>query len=301
MKKLIISAVLLIAGATFASAQLVEIESVRRISLPEDVLVNVPTISPDGSFAIVSDIAGTALTKVDLSTGKTARIADNGSGMHLQISKDGNNVVFRQTTTGKNRLRHTALKSVNIPTGKITELVKPTRNLSGFRISESGAVSSVADGKFRSKGIAGAKNASVPVVGINRGHLELTVDGKTTTLDPQGRGSYLWPSISPDGKKIVYYKAQSGCYVCDLDGSNARNLGYIHAPVWLDNNTIVGCQDYDNGQVLTASKIVASSLDGVMQTLTQDSVIAINPSADMSGKKIVFSTDRGELYVINLR
>ena len=63
-----------------AYAQLVDVESVQQIRLSENVIVNHPTISPDGSFAVVSDLASTALRRVDLATGKVDLITDNGSG-----------------------------------------------------------------------------------------------------------------------------------------------------------------------------------------------------------------------------
>ena len=58
--------------------------------------------------------------------------------------------------------------------------------------------------------------------------------------------------------------------------------------------------DKDNGEVVTSSSIVATTLYGVRQTLTDDSVIAMYPYATAKGEKIAFSTANGEAYLINI-
>ena len=127
----------------------------------------------------------------------------------------------------------------------------------------------------------------------------ITINGKTRNLSPNGNQfSYLWPSLSPDGTKVLYYLAAHGTYVCDLDGSNAHKVGKMRAPVWYDDNTIVGMLDLDDGEFIYASTIVAATLDGTTQVLTDDATIAMYPHA-VTGK-IAFSTPAGEAYIINV-
>ncbi len=80
-----------------------------------------------------------------------------------------------------------------------------------------------------------------------------------------------------------------------------RPLGYLHGARWINNDAVVGFEDYDDGSVVTASSIVASDLQGTRQTLTDDSVIALNPTVSADGSRIAFATAAGELYVINLK
>ena len=86
-------------------------------------------------------------------------------------------------------------------------------------------------------------------------------------------------------------------YVSDLNGTNVKRLGVLRAAKWLDNNTVVGMVDTDDGYVYTSSSIVAMTLDGQSQTLTDDSVIAMYPQ--VATGKIAFSTPTGEAYIIN--
>ena len=56
--------------------------------------------------------------------------------------------------------------------------------------------------------------------------------------------------------------------------------------------------DQDNGYYVTSSVIKAATLDGKVQTLTDGSVIAMEPFG--ANGKIVFSTPMGETYLMNV-
>ena len=57
--------------------------------------------------------------------------------------------------------------------------------------------------------------------------------------------------------------------------------------------------DEDDGHFTTASAIVAYTLDGKKQTLTNNSMIAMFPYATKNA--IVFSTIEGETYMLNVK
>lgn len=298
MKKFLISSVLFCTGF-MAFGQLVTVNSFTKVNLPANTKVSQTVISPDGSYIVASDLSGTVLSKIDVATGYKKIIATNANAFGVTISNDGQNVMFRRTNTDNN-LRYTSLYNVNIVTGKETLLTSHTRNLAGYGFSGTTA-NIVEKGKLRSKNLNGNKAQSDIVVSIDYGHLNITVNGETTTLDPQGRSSYLWPELSPDKTKIVYWAAYKGCYVCNIDGSNPVSLGKLHAAKWLGNNLVVGMDDKDNGEYVTASSIVVSDLNGRHQTITEPTMISLYPTATADGKHISFSTADGALYIINLK
>lgn len=302
MKKTLMS-LALTALALGASAQVVQVGSVEQIAIPGDLSVNIPRVSPDGTFAIVSTNNDNALYLVNLAGGTPDLVATGASALELKYSPDSKAVVFKSSTTDRNNLRYYHVQSVDLENGISRALTSKKRHCASYSVSPDGQLSLADGGKFSARSFSGAKaKASRPVVSINRGHLEITTaDGKTRNLDPQGRGSYLWPSISPDGTKIVYYLSNYGCYVCDIDGSNVCSLGYVHAPQWLGNDAVVGCQDYDNGVYVTSSSIVAADLNGNIQTLTDSALLGMNPSASADAKTITFATADGKLYRINLK
>ncbi len=101
------------------------------------------------------------------------------------------------------------------------------------------------------------------------------------------------PIVTIEDRKMVF--------VCDLNGNNVAALGKLNAPQWLNNQWLVGMNDIDNGEILLSSSLVAASIDGkVYQTLTTPDLIAMYPAVSPDGKQIVFNTERGDLYLLNV-
>ena len=297
MRKVLLSIAVLMSSV--ASAQLLNVGAASKVALPEGTEVAQVTLSHDGSFAVINSNNG--LEKLNLANGKTVKIASSATFSGVEISEDGKTVVFKQPTY-QGKLRYTALKSVNLANGKETTLVAPSRNLQGFNVVGN-RVNAVNKGKLSTKALSATAAAEAPVASISRGALLVTVNGVTRNISPQGTAgqSYLWPSVSPDGKKVLYYLVGAGAYVCNLDGSNAVKVGSVRAAQWYDNNVIVGMQDQDNGEVVTASKLVAVNAAGtIKQDLTQVSSMAMYPSVAGNGAKISFVTPAGELFIMNV-
>ncbi len=277
--------------------QVLNVTSIEQVNLPDKAVV--AAISPQGDYLLLTSATNQGLTKLDLNTSQSQVLSTApSSGHNVRISPDGQTVVFRESSFNDKHLRLSLLKSINLGTGASQVLVKPTRDLQGYAVDAT-SVGAVNKGKYSNKAIAGTKAQKLPVLSINKGKLMITVNGKTRNLSPNGdQYSYMWASLSPDGSKVLYYQAAHGTYVCDLDGSNVRKVGKMRAPVWYDNNTVIGMMDLDDGEYIYASTIVAATLDGKVQTLTGDNVIAMYPHA--TAGKIAFSTPSGEAYIINV-
>lgn len=297
MRKVFLS--LAVLASSVASAQLVNVGSIEKINLPSGVRTIESVMSPDGSFAVIN--AAGSLQKVDLATGKIVKIADDASS-GMEISKDGNTLIYEQSVF-KDKLRYTNLKSVNLNNGKESTIVNASRNLQGYALSKN-SVGAVDNGKYTAKSLNSAAPSLVTVASIKAGALIVSVNGVSNNISPQGTTgqSYLWPSVSPDGKKVLYYLCGEGAFVCNLDGSNPVSVGMMRAPKWYNNKVVVGMQDEDNGDYVTGSKLVASSVDGkVMQDLTQISSMAMYPSVAANGSKVSFVTPAGELFILNIK
>ena len=294
MKKFFISAMMLCAGV-LSYAQLVEIQSVNKIDLPESVSVDKATISPDGSFVVFSQNTAAGLHKMDLASKEINMISANGNSFDLKIADDGT-VVFRESKTAENKLRYTSLKAVS-PRGVETTLLEPTRDLNGFAVNGTN-VMTVDNNVCAAKSLNGGVAVQMPVASIRYG--QLCIDGKVISPNGTEGASYLWASISPNGTKVCYYYVSGGCYVANIDGSNPVYVGQLRAAKWLNDLTVVGMHDIDDGQVVTSSKLIAASIDGkVKQELTVDASMAMFPSTN--GKGIVYTTPAGELFIINLK
>ena len=298
MRKVLLS--LAVLASSVVSAQLLNVGSVEKVNLPAGADAIQSVLSHDGSFAVINSANG--LQKVDLATGKVAKIADNASSSGIEISEDGATIVYKQSVF-KNKLRYTTLKSVNINNGKESTIVNASRNLQGYALSKN-SVGAVDNGQYTGKSLDSAAPALVTVASIKNGALYVSVNGVNNNISPQGTTgqSYLWPSISPDGKKVLYYLCGQGAFVCNLDGSNPVSVGMIRAAKWYNNEVVVGMQDQDNGEYVTASKLTAVSVDGkVKQDLTQYSSMAMYPAVAGNGSKVSFVTPAGELFVMNIK
>ena len=294
MKKILISAMLL-CSSILGFAQLVEIQSIDKIDLPEGVSVNQATISPDGSFVVFSQNTKGGLHKMDLASKEINMISATGNSFDLKIAADGT-VVFRESRTAENKLRYTSLKAVDAR-GVETTLVAPTRDLNGFAVNGTN-VMTVDNNKVEAKSLNGGAAVQMPVASIRYG--QLCIDGKVISPNGQEGASYLWPSISPNGTKVCYYLATKGCYVANIDGSDPVFVGAIRAAKWLNDLTVVGMHDIDNGSVVTSSKLVVASIDGkTAQDITVKESLAMFPSTN--GKRIAYSTPMGDLFIINLK
>lgn len=302
MKQLLLFITLL--APLSAMAQVFNVKSVEKVALPSEGKV-VAAISPDGSKLLLTDDAQRGLESYDLATGQAKTLTTAaGAGYDAAYTADGKTIVYRETSFTP--LRMTALKSVNAETGESTELVPATRDLQGVRVK--GATASIMNaGKHKAVALKAkqtkleAVDAEVPVLGISNRQLIISDGSGSRILSPNGQQySYIWPSISPDGQKILYYVGGIGAFVCDLNGENVKSLGVIRAPKWYDDNTVVGMLDKDDGLVIKSSSIIAKTLDGDSQTLTDASVIAQYPMPSSKGGKIAFSTPDGKAYIINV-
>lgn len=292
MKKIILS--LFLIASLGVNAQILNVKSTTKVDVPAGVKVSTAQLSPDGKWAVISHQSSLGLDKIDLSTKKLTRISDTGNGFDLKISGDNKTVIFRESNYGVDKRRYTTLKSVNVATGATNVVSPTTRNTRQFATATAKTL----------KANAGTlvNNTSIPVASINRGSMYITRNGITTLVAPQGTEgqSYLWPQVSPDGTKILYFVVGQGCFVCNIDGSNPRPQGILRASVWYDNNVIVGMDHKDDGRVTTSSKLIAKNINSsTTQVLTTSSVKAMYPS--VGANNISFVTPQGELYLINLK
>lgn len=278
MKKILLLAVALV--SIMASAQVLNVESVEKLNIPQNADSKIAGISPDGSYVLITSQSNEGLVKFDLATGKVSTITTAvGAGYNVEISADSKEVIYREVTYAKDKSRLTSLVRQDLSTAKKSTLVKSTREMHQARV----------------------RRAIAPIVSIQNGELVLTVGTVTKVLSPNGQGlSYLWPSVSPDGSKIVYYVSGS-VWVCNVNGTNPQRIGKFRAPQWYNNNVVVGMNDQDNGHYVTSSEIVAYTLDGEKQVLTNNTIMAMYPYVSADGSKIVCSTPVGEAYLINLK
>ena len=260
-----------------ASAQLLEVSSTQLVTSKADA--KVAAFSPNGDYLLLTNTSHQGLQSMDLASKTLTTISRaEGAGYNVQVSQDGKQVVYREVTMDakKNRMSTVVRHDMAARQGQV--VAKKQQHLAAM----------VAD-------------AERPSFSVKDRQLMMTVNGETKVFSPNGQQySYHWASLSPNGKKVAYYISAVGCFVCDIDGSNIQFIGHnCLAPVWYNDNIILGCDTKDNGEVVLESVIVAYSLDGKKQVLTNGEQIAVFPKA--ANGKIAYSTSEGEIYIMNVK
>lgn len=262
-----------------ASAQVFEVVSMQQLPINLNTDVKVAAMSPKGDYMLVTSGSNQGLWRYDFATKQLSVITEaEGAGFNVQVSTDGQEIVYRETKTGSDHLRRSDIVRMNMNDAKRSTIAYAQRDSKKMAISNT-AMS----------------------VSIDNQKIILTRHGKEIILTPSGEEkSYIWPSISPDGSKLCYYVAGEGCYVCNIDGSNPKYIAHdCRAAQWYDNNTIVAMADEDDGYFITASAIVVYTLDGRYQELTKKDLVAMYPC--VSEGMITFATANGDTYLMMVK
>lgn len=304
MKKRLLNLLVLIAVQTMAFAQ-IDIVSIEPIAGQETVGYSHPTFSPTGEYLLLTSVNFKGLSKYDLDSKTLTKLTDaDNAGYQPQVSDGGKIIVFRDVET-KNNLRYTSIKQLNLVNNKISTIDKASREMYPFAFV-GGKLKIGKKNTIKTKRVA-TDIRSVEtslLLAIENRDLVLYNNNVRTVLNPNGKGSYVYPAISPDEKHIVYTAIHDGCktYVSNIDGSNPVSLGYLGSPTWLGNDWIVGMDDKDDGHIITSSTLKAVKMDGsVAQVLdTPDQPIAVYPAASPSADAIAFESE-GVIYLLKLQ
>ena len=260
-----------------AFADLLEVTSTQLVTASADA--KVAAFSPNGDYLLLTNTSHQGLQRFDLASKQATTITmADGAGYNVQIAQDGKQVVYREITLDATKSRVSTIVRHDLATNKGQVVAKKQQHLAAM----------VAD-------------AERPSFSVKDQQLMITENGQTRVFSPNGtQYSYHWASLSPNGKKVSYYISAVGCFVCDIDGSNIQFIAHsCYAPVWYNDNIIIASDTKDNGEVILESAIVAYSLDGKKQVLTNGEDIAVFPQT--AEGKIAYSTSEGKIYVMNVK
>ena len=298
MKQLLIFFLML---AQFAHSQQMKVISVEKIKAADRGGYFYPKISPDNQFILMTRGNYSGLYQYSpVSKSLKTLNEDPGAGYKVQISDDGNTVLYNKTELIR-KLRHNSLISQTISNGEKKVLVAPTREQITGKMVNSNPVYVKNRSLVKSNSVKPTDN--LYLITIENQKMVLYKNGVRTELTPSGaNASYIWPSISPDNKNIVYTVTGKGTYVCSVTGKNVTSLGKLNAPSWAGNRYVVGMDDRDDGEKLISSSLIITSIDGKLRKKleTPTGINAMYPSASKDGSRIAFNTDRGEVYLMQV-
>lgn len=197
------------------------------------------------------------------------------------LSDDGTQLMFSDAD-------HSNLRVYDYASGA-TKAVKTTRT-EAFRA------------RFVGDKVSTTQPATSTAVSVKGSKLIITTGGIVHEYTPvECYAGYCWPSLSPDGTKVMFVAAGKGIYITDLKGNILSHPGKYEAPVWYGDNHIVAMNAKDDGHQYMSSQIILLSADGSkMQDLTKPESMSMYPAAAISANRVVYNTIDGRLYELTV-
>lgn len=311
MKKISYSFFLIILLSSLLSAQKLSVVETIKITDKSQGEFCFPRISPDGSKVFFTSAGFKGLWYYDLSAKKVVPFAEEpGAGYEYTFSNDGKSVYYRVNNYGQNGRRISQTMVQKDVATQQRQVLETASELSAPRMLVSNKLAYTSNNSMvmKAAGPALKKSSNIQsvndaVVYIEDQSIVLYSNGLKKTLTPLGHGNYIWPSLSPDGTKILFTLAGKGTFISDTDGKVLLELGYANAPKWSpDGKWIVYMVDGDDGNVVTSSDIFAVSADGSkkIQLTSTNGDAEMYPEWSSDGKNIVYHSDAGSIYLMKL-
>jgi Tol biopolymer transport system component len=293
--------ILLLCGSVAIASGQIRITATRQLDLPAGQQWLAPRFAPDGLSIFLTTNGYTGIYRYVTATGEFRTVTDEpGAGFGFAVSDDGNRLAYRRTTYGRTAFERTQeivdvdlRRQTHVQTAAGGNLSTPVFFHEMILYSRGDETASIpqADGAVQSAVLLGIEETKIAIV----------VNGRKVLLDPFGDGSYIWPSLSPDGSRVVAYEMARGTFVCDLTGKVQARLGRRDAPVWTkDGRWIIGVEEKGDGHRLLGADLFAVAVDGSKTVrLTDSQAIELNPSCSPSANTILCNTADGKILLLN--
>lgn len=132
-------------------------------------------------------------------------------------------------------------------------------------------------------------------------NLVLYRGSERTILNPRGNDvHYVWSSVSPDGKRIIFH-TKYGTEICDLSGHILANLGMLIDPQWYGNDYVVGSTETSDGHQYLSSCIAIIAADGTGYTaLTRPEEMGMHPTVSPRTGRIAYASLDGDMRLLQI-
>ena len=268
-----------------------------------------PKFSPDGSKIFFTKENYKGIYFYDAGNKSIKMLNDeDGAGYEFNVNSQ-DNLVYYRSDRYINGKKYSTLKSLEITTGTIKNIVSDKRGLSTPRYIGTNKIAFtvqnnlmlISGNKIIKK--TGITSIDKPFALIENCKIALYVGGKKKILAPVGNGNYIWPSVSPDNTKLLFTLAGKGTFVTDLNGNIISKLGYANYPQWSpDGKWISYMVDKDDGNAVTSSDVYIASWDGekIFQITDSKNNRVMYPEWSPAGNQIVVNTYDGKIQLLTL-
>ncbi len=289
-----------------AKAQEIRVKGVKRVTPEDNGSYLLAGVLPGSRYILVAGEGYNGLSILDTRRGRIRVVSgDPGAGYEPAVTADGRNVIYRSDSFENNR-KHSSVYSYDIATGEREMLVNSERGVLPPAVSGNTLLlKSDRETRFsRLPGTVALKGTAGETFVVIEEMMPVLYRGEERIpLMPNGDGFYIWASLSPDETMILYNYQGRNTWICDNTGKILYDLGRINAPKWLNNDIVIGMDDRDDGHMITSSELVYYSLPEKKRVVLTDTEERneMFPYPFSGGKRIAFSTDNGDIYVMKIR
>lgn len=292
MKHLLLS--ILGCCALLASAQQVSVVKHQRLLQGVEGPAYYPVLDQSGTRLLFASGVDYGLKLYDMSDDVVTRISDERcAGIDAGFGADGNIYFIGQAINENNLVYRTGYR-YDVKKAATSVVLEAQH---GAVNREMGTRGVAIRGPRKSYASAQNLGTAVDVKGSN---LIITVNGKERSYSPvESFAGYLWPSLSPDGTRVLFYAAGAGAFVTDLNGKVLASLGNYEMPCWYNNDYVVAQNATDDGHQFTSSQIMLLKADGTFRhELTRPTSMSMQPTS--AAGKIVYTSIDGILYLMEI-
>lgn len=112
-KTMLFVAVYLISLA--ASAQVLEVVSMQKLPIPAKAEMKVAGVSPNCDYILLTSGSNKGLQRYDIASNTMTTLSEaEGAGYNVQVSKDGKEIVYRESSIDCNHLRQNKIVRLNM-------------------------------------------------------------------------------------------------------------------------------------------------------------------------------------------
>lgn len=245
-----------------------------------------PILDKSGTKLLYTQSDFSGLRMKDLVSGKDLQISsERGAGYNPVFDQKLNSVSFRKERQENGR-RFKTMVEYELNTGTQKVILPESR-----------------DTKRLNHEMENRKKQFLKITAVSEDlELVLYTDGSRKVLKPfSDVPGYIWVSLSPQNNRILFTAPTKGTFICDLNGQIVASLGYLNAPVWYNDEWVVGMCDKDNGEEIISSSIMMVQVNGENRTvLTPATSKAMNPTVAPLVGKIAYNTLSGEIYIMDI-
>lgn len=303
MKKIFLILFITVVSVTAQNVTVVEDIA---ITTPAEGSFFYPALSPDGTGIIFSSESRKGLWYKNFTTGITTVITDAlGAGYEPGFSSSNGEIIYRedQFINGK---RLSSLFAYDMVAKKSVVLDEGIRDLKICRSGDRSSSYYIKETESRlipTQKALQKNSSSELLVTVKNSSIIIYENNMKRVLDPLGEGNYIWTSLSPDNKKLVFTCLGKGTYISNIDGKILAKLGYANYPSWSpDGNWILFMKDIDDGVNVVSSDIFIADLKGGKYfnlTMNRDD-ISLYPRWGNTNSEIYYNTYDGQIRKIKI-